>query len=100
MSGEDDKSLIARAFDPAGPLYDGPTSKGRRKYDQTFWWVRVVKDVGFPIVAAWWVATRLLPAVEKLEQAQERNSAALAALICKLDPADCTRHLREGGGPP
>jgi hypothetical protein len=92
---EKDRNIIDHAFSPEGPLYDGPTSKGRRKYDQTFWWVRVVKDVGFPIVAAWWVATRLLPAIEKLEVAQEKNTAVMRALVCHLEPSACGRILMQ-----
>lgn len=87
------RTLVDRAFDPNGPIYDGPTSKGRRKYDQTFWLVRVIKDVGFPIAAAWWVASSLLPAMDRLREAQERNTAVIRALVCHLDKTACSKTL-------
>ncbi len=87
------RSPVDAAFDPAGPLYDGPKSMGRRKYDQTFWLIRVVKDVGFPIVAAWWIATRMLPAIDALQSAVERNTRLTQALVCKLEPSSCVKAL-------
>lgn len=87
------RTLIDEAFDPHGPVVDGPKSLGRRKYDQTWWWVRVVKDVGFPIVAAWWIANRMLPAVEALQAAVERNTRLTQALVCKLEPNSCVQAL-------
>lgn len=90
---EPGRTLIDEAFNPAGPVYDGPKSKGRRAYDQTFWWLRAIKDLGFPIVAAWWIANQMLPAIAALEKAVERNTRLTQALVCKLEPTSCVQAL-------
>ena len=87
------KSIIEAAFSPDGPLFDTPRSMGRRPQDKTIYWVRIVKEVGFPIVAAWWLAYRLLPAIETLTKKVDRDTRVTAALICKVDPADCVKNL-------
>jgi hypothetical protein len=97
MPDKRSKSIVEEAFGPEGPIIDGHQSLGRRKYDQTFWWVRVVKDVGFPIAAAWYIASRIVPALESLERAEQRQTVVLTVLICKVDPQSCPKAL---GAPP
>jgi hypothetical protein len=91
----DPEKLIQAAFSPEGPIVDGPRAHGRRAYDKTWWWVRMVKEVGFPIVAAWWLASRLMPSLDALKAAVDRDTRVTAALICKLDPNDCVRNLSQ-----
>ena len=76
-------------------VLEGPRGHGRRVYDQTFWWVRAVKDVGFPIVAAWWVATQLVPLINDLREATERNTKVVTVVLCKVDPPACSKAIQE-----
>ena len=98
MTPDPGRSIVEEAFAADGPVFDGPKAKGRRAYDQTFWWVRFIKEVGFPIAVVAWGMKMLIPEMQAQTAALNRNTATLAALVCKVDPPSCLR-AATGGTP-
>ena len=69
---------------------------GRRSYDQVFGWVRIVKDLGFPIAAFLLLWFWLMPRIDRLTEAIAANTDAVQALVCTVSPPDCIQVHRKG----
>lgn len=71
-----------------------PRSAGRRAGDQVWWAARLVRDLGFPIVAALGLWSMLTGRVDRLTAAVQANTRAVVALACQLDPKTCGQTIR------